>query len=88
MPKFSIKDLMISTAIVAVGMCVVAPIAKYDPPGRRSPLMVGTMMCLWTISCATVGAGFGFPFRAMRRGAIIGAILGWAILIAVVTLLP
>ena len=88
MPKFSTKDLMISTAIVAVGLCVVAPIAKYDPPGRRSPLLVGSMLCLYTASCAIVGAGFGFPFRALWRGAIIGALLGLAIMIAVVTILP
>jgi hypothetical protein len=87
-PQFSIKDLLIATAIVSLGLCAVASIAKYDPLGHRSPLLVGLILYLWLASCAIVGAGLGFPFKAMRRGAIIGIVFGWAVLVAVLTFSP
>ncbi len=76
MPRFSIKDLMLATLLVAVGFGVLATFARW-PGGVRPPTNEMLLLCLIILhgACATIGAGLFAPFHKKKIGAGIGAAL-------------
>ena len=81
MPRFSIKDLIVSTTLVAAGFAAaLSPFRfNFEVDGRAIwPLLLS----LWFGGCMMVGAGAMYPFKR----AWIGALLGF--LVALIGLLP
>jgi hypothetical protein len=64
MPRFSIKDLLIGTALLAAGITSVCGIARL--PSHPVVLL------LWLGGSALVGAGLFAPFKRIWLGAAIG----------------
>jgi hypothetical protein len=67
MPRFSIKDLLWSTTLIAAGFGVFVITVR---AARGEPNWI-----LWHGSGALAGAGILFPFRHPWIGAVFGAVL-------------
>ena len=74
-PKFSIKALLIATALVAVGLTIAFLLFRpwLEPYGRF----------IWPIRTifyfggfALAGAGLMYPFKKLKLGAWLGALMG------------
>jgi hypothetical protein len=71
-PKFSIKDLLIATIFVAVGLGMVTSIFK------SSVYFHGTEYgapFLWFGGCALIGLGLGWPFKQPLVGIFLGFLI-------------
>jgi hypothetical protein len=70
MPRFSIKDLMLATTLIAVGLAVLILL-----PGLASRTAVGIVLpfVFWLGGCVLIGVGLFTPFHKKRLGAGIGA---------------
>jgi hypothetical protein len=76
MPRFSIKDLMLATALVAAGMCITI-FANDIANTSNSPsiVLVLTILGLFLGGFALVGAGVLYPFGRAWTGALVGFFL-------------
>ena len=77
MPRFSIKDLLLATTLVAIGiggMC--GADAGFLEPAELN-------MLTWVVCGAVAGAGIGYPFHLWRLGAVLGfvAALIWGMIL-------
>ena len=70
MPRFSIKDLLLSTTLLAVGFTALTLL-----PGLVSRNAVGVILpfVFWIGGCVLIGTGLFAPFHKKRLGAAIGA---------------
>jgi hypothetical protein len=84
-PKFSIKDLLIATTLIALGLGAVL-FAFNDDDTNGSYLYYVVMSSLILIGVALVGAGIAFPFKMLRRKTI-GMLLGILVLCVLYALL-
>ena len=81
MPKFSIKDLLIATTLIALGLGGAGVSQSLaDPHLALTYLMIRLPLHLagWMI----VGCGVLFPFRMSYLGAFLGLVVGTAIVAA------
>jgi hypothetical protein len=83
MPKFTIKNLLVSMALVACGLAT-AIFARnlwlWPQSIPISAAMLFAIFGLWVAGCATVGAGVFYPFKQ----AIIGTYIGIGVAIVLV----
>ena len=79
MPRFTIKDMLIATTLIAVGVGMIASLLRntyFSNNGGAAAILV--MMLLWYGGGACIGAGLFMPFGSPRTGA------GLALMIQVV----
>lgn len=79
MPRFTIKDLLMSTAMVGVGLAcalLAARLARTNkiPTDANSPQAFYALWIyvLWLFGCVTTGIGFFYPFKLVGVGATTG----------------
>ena len=72
-PRFSIKDLMLSTLLVAVGLTVEIVLFRFLPRTSEEFLLAYFILCS---GLATIGAGLFAPFRKKKVGAAVGFVIG------------
>jgi hypothetical protein len=70
MPKFSIKDLLITTTLVALGAAIVWKL--FDTPRYNSDDILFEPLAYYIASTALIGTGLGHLVRRPVWGAIIG----------------
>jgi hypothetical protein len=66
LPRFGLKDLLISTALIAIGLAVL----RLRFAGE--PLVIGWWLVSWFGGGALVGAGIGVPFGRTKRATLAG----------------
>ena len=76
MPKFSIKDLMIATAMVAVGLATSHVANSPNIIVDESILLLAPMLLALT-GWGIVGAGVLYPFGRWRVGIMLGVIISF-----------
>ena len=85
LPRFTIRDLLLSTALIAAGIACLSRPSRLQP---RSPEPVLIMsLAMLPLGPPLTGAGLTLPFGVIARGALWGALLDIAV-IAIVLLLP
>lgn len=86
MPRFTVKDLLIATTLVAIGAGMISFACSIEPGTRENGLIPVLMFCFFG-GLALIGAGLGTPFHRPWTGAIAFVIVTviLAILIYVVT---
>jgi hypothetical protein len=76
MPRFSIKDLLLATLLIAIGIALLLPLFSHaPPPWYVRGIETEAAAMLWFGGCSTIGAGLFVPFQRARTGAILGAVL-------------
>ena len=73
MPKFSIKDLLIATSLVAFGSALISAAIVRPNPGPQFAVT-------WYGGGMLIGAGLFFPFRAPWIGVYVGVIVQFGLL--------
>ena len=80
MPRFSIKDLMLATTMVSVGLAMILTgqrCRNNDYLGALSPAAPAlVILFLWEFGCIALGAGFFYPFKRVDIGLRLGASAG------------
>ena len=76
MPKFTIKDLMIATAMVAIGL-VTARLARSPNIVVDEPFRSLVPLQLRVAGCAIAGAGVLYPFDRWKLGFAIGGFIAF-----------
>jgi hypothetical protein len=73
MPRFTVKDLLIATALVALGAGTLAFLFQIGKPLQlvAPPVFAG----LWLCGGACVGAGIFTPFKLPTMGGVIGFVI-------------
>jgi hypothetical protein len=79
MVRFSVKDLLVSTTLIAVGVGGFICGASDTIPGDFP---------IWLASGPCVGAGLLYPFRLATIGAVIGGFIMFALMWFVMSALP
>jgi hypothetical protein len=76
MPRFTTKDLLISTALIGLGVIMISTLFKH-PPEPGPPIMRGAFpfFLLWFGGGAMIGAGVLKPFKQGWLGASVGFII-------------
>ncbi len=74
MPKFSIKDLLIATAIVATGTALISSIFRF-PTVFLEPSPGAAFVFCWYVGGMLIGAGLFWPFRRPWMGIALGFIV-------------
>jgi hypothetical protein len=85
MPKFSIKDLLIATTLMALGFGGATYAWNYNDVGNRHP---GLLFTLDQCRCMASGAGVMFPLKRIRWivfGMLIGFNIGFVVLLVSVS---
>ena len=85
MPKFSIKDLLIATAIVAVGLTI----ALFALNPRWEPYIEKfwyVLLAEYLVGCAIAGAGLMYPFKRSKLGAKLGMVVGVLLMLSLVVI--
>jgi hypothetical protein len=80
MVRFSIKDLMLATLLVAVGLSIEIVLFRFLPHTNAQLLVAYFMLCS---GLATIGAGLFTPFRKKKLGGTLGFVLGVAFLVII-----
>ena len=83
MPRFSIKDLMIATMIVAVALGISLTILRLARRGDAYAEHV-SMFWLYMLGWSLAGTGVMYPFKRIipiAIGFLIGAVLGFIFLL-------
>ncbi len=71
--SFSLTDLLLATALVAIGITMVAtPFTYPPPPGQRPWQGAFPVIILWFSGGALIGAGFFAPFHRIKAGVALG----------------
>lgn len=86
MPRFSIKDLMLATTLVAVGLAI--DIAILTTKNAPSPRMLLFYAFPFGVGGAMIGAGVFLPFRQTAFGAVIGFLLTAPLLFLMLCFVP
>lgn len=75
MPKFSIKDLLIATTLVAAGLatCVVACDKRWLRLDESALVLLPIVFFL--LGSAIVGSGLLYPFKQAWRGFLFGPVV-------------
>jgi len=79
MPRYSLKDLLLSTALVAVGMAMLYVLFTYR---WGVPNAVPLMTTVWIAGGTLIWAGLLLPFRHPWIGACVGAVIQMALIYA------
>jgi hypothetical protein len=74
MPRFSLKDLLIGTALLAGGICSVCGISRL-PTELSLQGYIAAAMLLWVGGGALIGAGLLTPFKRPWLGAALGLLV-------------
>lgn len=75
MPRFSIKDLTLATAMMAIGIGLVTYVLRYKPESVNSITNVSSLFPLsWFGGGVLIGAGIMTPFNRPWTGVIIGIV--------------
>jgi len=77
MAQFSLRRLLASVTLFAVGLAIVVATAREEWPRIDAPAIV----ILLVMAGASFGAAVFMPFKSARIGAIVGALIGllWAL---------
>jgi hypothetical protein len=70
MPRFTIKDLLLTTTLIAIGAGMFACIGEYQRAIAESG-NGGLLVALWFGGGACIGAGLMAPFKRLGTGALI-----------------
>jgi hypothetical protein len=70
MPRFALKDLLLSTTLIALGLACYVWVQRSQIPLLEHPIILLPLIG----SGALVGAGILHPFRVAWMGALIGAL--------------
>ena len=78
MGTFSLRRLLASVTLFAVGLAIVVAAARGE---WLPPIDAPAIVLLLTMAGASFGAAIFMPFKAARIGAMVGALLGllWAL---------
>jgi hypothetical protein len=71
-PRFSVKDLLLATTLIAAGSAMLYQVLNYDPRIRKLPVGLDYMLAYG--GAAVIGAGIFTPFKRPLIGAIAGII--------------
>lgn len=83
MPRFTIKDLLIATTLIAVGTGMIAVVLRGDAwLWPRGNLAVLTVFALWLSGGGCIGAGLLIPFKHPLVGASAGILIQAFLLLA------
>jgi hypothetical protein len=79
MPKFTIKDLLIATALVSLGLGMVVGAHGANSLEVRPNYVVPILVCLYFFGCPTIGVGIFYPFGndAWLLGAALGSVVSY-----------
>lgn len=72
MPQFSLKQLLITTALIAVGVAWIAYAVQLGD--RPSPLGTALTIAMWFASCVCIGVGIFSLLKKPRVGALVGVL--------------
>lgn len=78
MPRFSIKDLLIATTLIAIGLGLLVLMFKSMNSVRREfgyEVGLTVFIVLWIAGIALIVAGFYAPFTRVLRGLVVGSVL-------------
>ena len=79
MPRFTIKDLLLATTLVAIGAGTWAFLFRGVVATSR---MGADIMMLWIVGGAFIGAGLVAPFKRPWEGAIVAIVLQFLLVAA------
>jgi hypothetical protein len=80
MPRFTIKDLLLSAACISLGLALLGLIYRMAPGVKEVGLPI------WFMGGILVGAGVFVPFKRPGIGAIVGVVVQHALFFVVVSL--
>jgi hypothetical protein len=75
MPHFSIKDLFVSTGLIACGLTGVVAVNHWMSGGQVRGLLVILLLLLYYASFVLIGSGVMLPFKKLSVGISIGVVL-------------
>jgi hypothetical protein len=79
MPKFSIKDLLIVTAMIAVGLTGV--LLSFSSTWDLAPYDTYlAQICLFAFGSAMIGGGVLRLYKRVAMGMLLGVVIGFALL--------
>ena len=87
MPRFRVKDLMLSTALIALGLGYIC----YELSGdmhSEIPLPEFLLLPMWIGSGSSIGAGIAHLFGKAWAGAVLGGIANLALFVYAVSAIP
>ena len=74
MQRYGLKDLLMAMTFIVVGLSLLAWLIRHAPLGDDLSNIPIFLIC-WFGGGAMIGAGVSVPFRQMRRGAVVGALV-------------
>lgn len=82
MPRYSIKDLAIAAAMVAIGLSAARFGGTYSPDWFRESLLRNVVEIVsfvggWMLA----GAGITYPFKMTYVGSFLGLVVGLAVIV-------
>jgi hypothetical protein len=74
MPRFSLKDLLITTALCGAGLVSMRGATRLPKSSPDNDVWVSVFALLWFGGSALIGAGLLTPFKKMWFGAAVGLV--------------
>lgn len=87
MPRFTIKDLLLATTLIAIGAGMLAPIFLDTVPRRISSWGIWGVFLwflIWFGGGGLIGAGLFTPFRKVRIGVAIGVLVQFMLFVILI----
>lgn len=83
LPQFTIRDLLLSTALIALGIGAyrAAILMAFNTPLQNQVGFAHLMIAVWLSSGALIGTAIFIPFRRPLYGAIFGLLVSLVLLV-------
>ena len=78
MARFSIKDLLVATVLVAVGLTIALFATSVVVEARMGQTLVHVLVGIYFVGCVVVGVGLVYPFAKPHRtpGFVVSPLVG------------
>jgi hypothetical protein len=81
MPRYSTKELLLSTTLIACGVGILAFMLKGAPYIDPDTTTLFLTLSAWCVGGALIGAGLLVPFHRPRLGAVLGLFFQFVLMI-------